>query len=182
MADLSNRSLYKRLLVFSEERHDGWQIIQESWDKLGPRQRLEVMSLIEADLTTQIHDASASRLSAISVDSQRNASLRVQGKRPLILLDVPGDRPGALVPLHYVVESQRRALRKDARAVGEVQPSDVWHRFGTELRKRAGKVRVFCAPDVTDILETTLEAAGGDSKSGRAWFVESLEKAVRRTQ
>ena len=179
LADLSNRSLYKRLLVFSEGRHDGWQIIQESWDKLGPRQRLKVMSLIEADLATQIHDASASSLSAISVDSQRNASLRVQGKRPLILLDVPGDRPGASVPLHYVVESQRRALRKDARAVGQVQPSDVWHRFGTELRKRAGKVRVFCAPDVTDILETTLEAAGGDSKSGRAWFVESFEKAVR---
>lgn len=173
LSDLSRRLLYKRLLVFSEDRGDGWRSIVEKWDKLSPRQRLDVLGLIELDLVGKVQDAAGphSSLSIITRDSASQAILRVEAKRPLILLDVPGNRPGSTVPLYCVVEAQRRVLRKDARAVGEVQPSSVWQKFGSELRERAGKVRVFCAPEIADILEAVVT---------REWFLGSFDKAVRK--
>ena len=33
----------------------------------------------------------------------------------------------------------------------------VWQRFGNELRERAGKVRVFCAPEIAEVLEATIK-------------------------
>ena len=173
LADLMARRLYKRLFVFSSERSDGWQQIADKWPKLSPRARSEVTQSIEVRLREAV-DESADESSAISrftLDTGQRVAMRVTAKRPVILIDVPGARPGAALPLYYVVEAQRRALRKDERAVGDVHASEVWQHFGNQLHERAGKVRVFCHPDVADILEATID---------REVFLGAFEQAVRR--
>jgi len=96
---------------------------------------------------------------------------RAEAHEPIILIDVPGDRPGSEIPLYYVVEAQRRALRKDERVIGEVHPSEVWGVFGEGLRERAGKVRVYCHPSLVDTLEAALD---------RTDFVNLFEAQTRR--
>lgn len=104
----------------------------------------------------------------MTLEGHKDVALRRQAQRPFLLIDVPRSRPGASIPLYYVVEAQRRALRKDERAVGEVEPSSVRQKFGNELRERAGKVRVFASP--ADVLEATVK---------RQDFVEAFDQAVR---
>ena len=173
LADLMTRRLYKRLFVFSSERSDGWQEIVDKWSKLSPGTRCEVLRAIESQLQETVDEGAmdSSGISRLTLDTGQRVAMRVTARQPVILIDVPGARPGAALPLYYVVEAQRRALRKDERAVGEVHASDVWRHFGSELHKRAGKVRVFCHPGVADILEATVE---------RDAFLGAFEQAVRR--
>lgn len=174
LVDLTRRHLYKRLFVFSEERHEGWHDIVEKWEKLTPDQKLNVLRSVEENVGRMVahkSDGGADSISKVTLDASKNVSLRVAANRPLLLIDVPGPRPGASLPLYYVVEGQRRALRKDERAVGEVEPSAVWQRFGNELRNRAGKVRVFCAPEIVDVLEATVK---------RKDFVDAFNQEARQ--
>lgn len=172
LVDLARRALYKRLFVFSEERHEGWHAIVEKWEKLSPTAKLDVLQTIEQKLAVVVADGvkTGAGISTVTLQGHKDVLLRREARRPFILIDVPASRPGASVPLYYVVEAQRRALRKDERAVGEVEPSAVWQQFGNELRERAGKVRVFVAPDVVDVLEATVT---------RKAFVDAFDQAVR---
>ena len=77
------------------------------------------------------------------------------------MIDIPGRRPGAEVGLCYVLESQRRQLRKDTRAVGDLHVSEVWEQYGKELRKTAGKIRVFCEKSLVDVLEEAVSLEKG---------------------
>ena len=173
LADLMSRRLYKRWLVFSKERNDGWQDIVEKWTKLEPVSRRKVNRSVEEQLAGAMNEISsgAPRISQYTLSTRQQVSLRVTANRPVILLDVPGARPGASLPLYYVVEAQRRALRKDERTVGDVHSSEVWQHFGSGLHERAGKVRIFCHPDVADILEATVD---------RDTFSAAFDKAVRQ--
>ena len=79
------------------------------------------------------------------------------GKIPWLLIDVPSPRPGAHIGLQYVLEGQRRQLRKDDKAVGEVQLSETWERYAGDLQRAAGKIRVFCDPRLIDTVESSVD-------------------------
>lgn len=95
-----------------------------------------------------------------------------------MLIDLPGPRPGSEVSLNYVVESQRRALRKDARAIGDSHESEAWREYGMNLREKAGKVRIFCDPRFIDSVEAII--SGKDAKIGRQEFVRDCKEVFSR--
>jgi len=98
---------------------------------------------------------------------------RRRSGKPLILIDLPPGKPGSDTPLYCVVEAQRRALRKDERAVGEPVESSVWEDFGLGMRERAGKFRVFCHWRFIDLVETVFTLSD---------FIDVFSKAVSDTQ
>jgi len=171
--DLLARRLYKRLFVFTKERSEpDWTMIIDYWDRLSPSQKLTVYVEIE----TKLADAVGKRVNSTPATTTITGALadmiqhRVEARQPIILIDVPGARPGADFPLYYVVEAQRRALRKDERAVGEVQQSEVWKQFGSRLRDSAGKIRIFCHADFVDALSAAVS---------RDQFLGILQKAAQ---
>ena len=66
-------------------------------------------------------------------------------------------------------EAQRRHLRKDDRAVGDLQESDVWLRYAKGISAEAGKIRVFAMPELSDSLEMAISLEKG---------LEFLERAI----
>lgn len=170
--DLLARSLYKRLFVFSRERSPKeWKVFLDQWDRLSPVQKIRVYTQIETSLIPEIDKRLQGGPPTITLDNSQADRFRkrVEAQQPIILIDVPGPRPGADIPLYYILEAQRRALRKDDRAVGDAHISEVWQEFGVGLRDRAGKIRVFCHPKYIDALEAAVD---------RSEFVRLFERAV----
>jgi len=69
---------------------------------------------------------------------------------PLIIIDVPSDKPGSRVTLEYVLEEDRRQLRKSNRICGHSEKDAIWEEFAGKLHEKAGRIRVFCHPKYTD--------------------------------
>lgn len=159
LRDMRSRSLYKRLYVWSLGTDDKTgKDLANVWDKLGPRQKLSVYEALEARIANLVGVAADEHpetvtLTAASVDRVR---LRVEGRLPLLLIDVPASRPGAEIPLYYVLEAERRALRKDGSAVGRARDSETWKEYAAQLQSKAGKLRIFCHEDAVDSVEAAL--------------------------
>jgi hypothetical protein len=157
--DVMARRLYKRLFIFSYERSPKeWKSLVDQWDRLSSGNKVRVYEQIEKVVVSEVDKRAqegpyTETLNETEVDRLR---LSVAALRPLVLIDVPGPRPGSDIPLYYVIEAQRRALRRDERAVGDAQASGVWQQFGAELRERAGKVRIFCHPSFIDLVESAI--------------------------
>jgi HD superfamily phosphohydrolase len=153
------RQLFKRLWVVSREMEPGlWDKIVERWGKL---QRLEKHKLAHAFEATVSKKIKERGLVDVTEMAGKTASERIErataGRTPWLLIDVPGERPGSEVPLYYVLEGQRRSLRKDDRSVGDLQQSEVWVDYAKNLIRTAGKVRVFCDPELVDSVEASIE-------------------------
>ncbi len=174
LKDLMARRLYKRLLVFSAEQDDNaWATIASAWDRLRTAgQRVGVLRRTEANLAEILaRKASGAARGRSGRQGHRGLASSVTSGRPIILLDVPSPRLSAELPLKYVGEAQRRALKGDDRAVGEVSPnpSRVWGWFGEQMRGLAGNVRVLCRPDLVDFLTNAL---------GPQAFMEAFREAA----
>jgi hypothetical protein len=163
LRDIRQRRLYKRLFVWSlSEASDTGTQLAESWEKLGVRDKLRVYERIEAQLFEKVSRARNEGPETVTLNDAAvdRLQLRRDSKAPILLLDVPGTRgAGSDLPLYYVVEGQRRALRKDGSAVGEAHESATWQQFGRDLRKRAGKLRLFCHEDMVDAVEAAVDRA-----------------------
>jgi hypothetical protein len=75
----------------------------------------------------------------------------------MILVDLPNSKPGSEIPLYYVLETERRALRRDGSSVGNAHASTTWEQYGEKLREQAGKLRVFCHASAVEPIEAALE-------------------------
>lgn len=160
--------------MFSAERStQEWRFFVENWDPLDAKRRLQAYELLESDLLKRVQATvrSGDHTSSLSLDIAEQLAVRVTSKRPLILIDVPGSRPGSETPLQYVLEAQRRALRKDERAIGDVQESESWKQYGTYLRDRVGKARIFCHPEFVDCIEAVVD---------RGRFMDILTPILRK--
>ena len=172
--DLLDRRTYKRLFVFSRERSPGdWLVFQAAWDRLVPTARLKVYETLERDVANAVSRflEDGQTTSVVTAESKDKVWSRINAQAPLLLIDLPSRRPGSDTGLHYVLEAQRRALRKDERSVGDAHSSQVWDEFGKDLRDRAGKVRVFCHPALLDCIEACVD---------RPRFVRMFEQAANR--
>lgn len=172
--DLAERKLFKRLFVFSRERSEQeWKHIVDAWEGVRPLERISMLQHLENAIVRecrQVLNRDGATQSSIQPDLITELGTHVDRGNPVILVDVPGARPGSSIPLYYIVEAQRRVLRKDDRAVGDAEVSQVWRQFGTELRERAGKVRIFAHPRFIDLIEACIP---------RKMFVEALDTAVK---
>jgi len=157
--DLLNRRLYKRLFVVSKDRQrNDWRLLVPMWDRLTlPEAKIAVCRKIEEAIADRAGEDPPTTVTGLDDNVVPELKARVQSGRPLILIDLPPGKPGSDTPLYCVVEAQRRALRKDERAVGEPVESSVWEDFGLGMRERAGKFRVFCHWRFIDLVESIFE-------------------------
>jgi serine/threonine protein kinase len=158
LRDLRNRFLYKRLYVWALGENDIGDELAALWTGLSARQKLEAYETLEAEIvslvrTTSMQGAETLTLSAAAID---RVGLRLEGHLPILLVDVPASRHGAEIPLYFVHEGERRMLRKDGSAVGRALPSATWTEYAGGLRAKAGKMRVFCHPDVVETVEAAV--------------------------
>lgn len=156
---IMRRQFFKRLWVVSREMSPGmWDRLIERWQRLTREQKHRVSHLFERAVAKRLHDHPIPDVTQLKGDSAADRIDRATGGRiPWLLIDMPGHRPGSEVPLYYVVEGQRRALRKDNRSVGEPQSSDIWERYAKNLLEAAGKLRVFCDPELVDSVEAAMD-------------------------
>ncbi|MGH8950461.1 MAG: protein kinase domain-containing protein [Acidimicrobiia bacterium] len=158
LADLLQRRFYKRLYVFSLEGRDGGNLPMR-WERADPLRKLAVYEYLESAVSARVEARLTEGPTTVVLDEEVLGTLkaRVASGLPTILIDLPGDRPGSDVPLYYILEGQRRALRRSVRAIGEVQTSRTWDEYAARLREKAGKFRIYCHPSFIDAVESALE-------------------------
>jgi HD associated region len=152
------RNLFKRLWVVSRDMElPRWDKIVKMWENMNRLQRYKVAHEFEKKVASRIQGEGLKNVTTMAAQSAEDRIDRLtRGGVPWLLIDIPGGRPGSEVGLYYVLESQRRKLRKDDRAVGPLEKSVVWEEYARNLLRVAGKVRVFCDPDLADTLEASI--------------------------
>jgi len=159
-----SRRLYKRLWVVSRDMEkDRWDEIVRLWSGLSRKKKHELARSFEKNVSAKLIERGVTTITAtkfgdrsklsspLSGDAARQTiEINVETKLPWLLIDIPESRPGAEVGLHYVLEGQRRQLRKDDKVTGPIQESEVWKLYASALLQPAGKIRIFCDPRLVD--------------------------------
>ena len=159
LGDLLHRRIYKRGFVFSPDRSaEVWKDYVERWEPLKRQDKLSFYQKIETWLLKQCQELRRKlpKHTSFGVEDIDKLIGRLEERRPTVLIDLPGHRPGSDVALHFVIEAERRSLRKDEKVVGETQSSSVWNQFGSGLRERAGKLRIYVHPDHINVVEVAV--------------------------
>jgi serine/threonine protein kinase len=160
LRSIRTRALFKRLHVWSLGGEDelGSELAKK-WDELDARQRLEVYEQIEGEVARRIGLAARAHPETIALNPSRVRAVdtRVESRLPVILVDLPNSKPGSEIPLYYVLETERRALRRDGSSVGRAHASSTWQQYGERLREQAGKLRVFCHASAAEPIETAID-------------------------
>lgn len=154
-----HRRLFKRLWVVSMDMEETrWKNVVSLWEQLGRVERYRASLEFERDISREMKTRGARSVTKMKAEAAKEIiDDSVAAEVPWLLIDIPGARPGAEVGLHYVLEGQRRSLRKEDQAVGDLQSSQVWDQYAKHLREAAGKIRVFCDPELVDSVEASVE-------------------------
>ncbi len=170
-----SRKLFKRLSFIRRGMEiEYWNKVLSLWDQLKRNQRYNVAHSFERQLNSRLSTEGYKHVTAMARETASDLIDRLTGgKVPWLLIDIPGTRPGSDVPLFYLLEGQRRALRKDDRSVGSLQESDVWNQYAKNLLNAAGKIRVFCEPALVDTIEASI-----DWREGVELLITSLEGSL----
>jgi hypothetical protein len=157
------RWFFKRLWVVSRDMERTlWDKIVDKWSRLQTAQKHAVSHRFENRVAGFLRTSGIPDVTVLlGASAKERIDVAVRGRDPWLLIDVPGARPGSEVPLYYVLEGQRRALRKDSRSVGNLQASEVWEKYARDLVQATGKVRVFCDPDLADSVEAAMDWRAG---------------------
>jgi hypothetical protein len=158
---LLRRQLFKRLwVVTADVDNTRWNEITDLWDKLGRNQRHRAAILFEQTICKLA--GKPADVTAMSGESAKDLiDEKTSGQIPWLLIDIPGARPGSAIGLYYVLETHGRRMRKDDRMVGELQLSSVWEEYAEDLRRAAGKIRVFCHPELAESVDATVSQETG---------------------
>lgn len=153
------RNLFKRLWVVSQDmERSSWNKIIDLWSGLSRQKKFEAAYEFEKLIANRLGEKGAKSVTAFPSEKiEDELALRLAAHSPWLLIDIPGPRPGAEVGLFYVLEGQRRQLRKDEKVAGSLQDSDVWKQYADGLLSSAGKIRVFCDPTLVDAIEASIE-------------------------
>lgn len=170
-----SRTLFKRLWIVSREMETVlWDKIFNLWRQLKRIQRHKVAHKYEQELGKRLAMKGYKDVTEMAKETASDLIDRAtRGYKPWLLIDIPGKRPGSDVPLYYVLEGQRRSLRKDDRTVGSLQKSEVWDQYANNLLAAAGKIRVFCDPELVDSVEASI-----DWREGIDILITSLEQTI----
>jgi HD superfamily phosphohydrolase len=161
--EILQRDLYKRLWVISYDMDpQQWDKLANAWDRFDRVKRHAIAREFESAVCKFLTEHNVASITGFSAtDAKQRIDEDTRGERPWLLIDFPAGRPGSESPLFYVLEGQRRQLRKDDRAVGKLQTSAVWDEYARNLRRTAGKIRVFCRPDLVETVEESVTLEQG---------------------
>lgn len=154
-----SRKLFKRLWVVSRDMEQTlWDQLIGLWSGLARQKRFEAAYEFEKLILKRLKEKGLKSITAFpSEKTDEELELRLAARIPWLLIDIPGSRPGSDVGLFYVLEGQRRQLRKDEKVSGTIQASDVWNQYASGLLAAGGKIRVFCDPSLVDAIDASLE-------------------------
>ena len=128
-----------------------WNQIVEAWDKLSIYKRHIVSVKFEKAISDYLKPPVIKDITVLNSKKAREIiNIKTAGQEPWLIVDIPGERTGSDIGIHYVLEGQRRQLRKDSRSMGDPKESNIWKKYAKNLRKVAGKVRIFCEPTLVD--------------------------------
>lgn len=175
LSSILSRRLYKRLWVVSRDMEKRrWDAMVKTWDDLNRTQKFQLSYAVEQKIAAKL-DAVNDGITGLSAENAKDfIKTRLAQRAPWLLVDIPGSRPGSDVGLYYVLEGQRRRLRKDDKVAGSTEESEVWKHYAESLLQAAGKIRIFCAPELVDFVEANIPWEVGIEA-----ISESLEAARR---
>ncbi|MDP9193496.1 MAG: hypothetical protein M3P06_17525 [Acidobacteriota bacterium] len=163
-----SRTLYKRLWVVSRDmQRDHWDEIVRLWTALRRQKKQQLAGVFEKNVSSKLFERGVTAITATKLGGNPTSPLSGAGARqvieinvaskvPWLLIDIPESRPGAEVGLYYVLEGQRRQLRKDDKVTGSIQESEVWTQYASNLLQAAGKIRIFCDPRLVDAVDASI--------------------------
>jgi hypothetical protein len=146
--------------------------IMSLWDGLSRTQRQRAAEHLEEEMKGALVSSAQDTTNLTAASAQQLIQDLTLAHEPWLLVDIPGERRGSEIPLHYVREAQGRSLRKDLRVAGSPQPSEAWEKYAGGLRLAAGKVRVYCRPDLLETVESSITI-----ERGMESVIASLERA-----
>jgi serine/threonine protein kinase len=156
--NILTRSWFKRLWVVSRDMQEKrWDKIVKAWNQLDRKKRDDAFLSFEQAISMKFSQDAVDITNFPAETSKSLIHEMTAARRPWLLVDIPGARPGSETGLHYVLESQGRKLRKDDRTVTELQQSAVWEDYARDLSQAAGKIRIFAHPKLVDILDASLK-------------------------
>jgi len=169
---ICKRNIFKRLLVISERKNPSL------WDKLADLRKnyyWQEWIIFQNEIQNKLI-----RIIDTIPEEERTSTILSKNKTDVIvgrsnkgeilfLVDIPGERKGSSVDLHYLTESRIYGPLKSThdRSV-QMEDSIIWTTLSKNFLKSVGKVRVFCNPDIIETcsiclnrsnIESTLEAA-----------------------
>lgn len=157
---LNQRKLFKRLLVVSARKnHQLWGKLtkfraRNTWRELVKLQRevqdKVVMVVRDIDLVKKAD----SRLTIEAVD--RLVGMHANGEA-IVLVDIPSERTGSVTPLEYLPETDRRDRVGLWQRPNVLEDSVVWSGLHDKFLESAGKCRIFCHPEILDILLASIK-------------------------
>lgn len=160
LRSIRTRGLFKRLHVWSlsGENRLGLELASK-WDGLDNRQKLEAYEQMEREISQRVGLAAGNHPETVTLNrtTVQAVETRVHSRLPVLLVDLPNSKPGSDIPLYYVLETERRALRRDGSSVGKAHASTTWERYGERLREQAGKLRIFCHASAADPIEASVD-------------------------
>lgn len=162
IGNVISRKLYKRLWIVSHSMDPNrWKTVVELWDKLDRFKRYKASIAFEKKVLKRLNDSISVVTGYDATTVKGEITKSTSAEMPWLLIDIPAKRPGSEIGLYYVLEGQRRALRKDDRTIGRLKISSVWEQYAQNLQQKAGKIRIFCHPKFVDILESSIPLEEG---------------------
>jgi len=157
---ISNRDLYKRILVISKRKSSRlWDALIKFRNKFGWEMIVNLQREIQhriVDFVRKIDDSKRRTTSALEpIATDRVISLAEKGTI-LILIDIPSGRPGSAIPLEYLPEADRKEMLEEWREPSMLEDSVIWTQLHDSFLESAGKIRIFCHPDVSNTIRAAI--------------------------
>jgi HD superfamily phosphohydrolase len=153
------RKLFKRLWVIGRSGvvQTEWDELCKSWDELSPKQKNYAALSFERKIAERLNGGLATDVTTLSAHDALSLTTQLAASHtPWLLIDLPGSKSGSEVGLSYVTESQARRMRKDDRAMGDLQSSSAWEQYARDIRHVAGNVRVFCDERLIETVDESI--------------------------
>ncbi len=158
--DILHRRLYKRGFIYCEDRDtDVWSDFIKFWDKSTNDEKLELERNLEKAIVkfTGEEIDSLPETTSLTPKQLDSIEVRVKAGKPLLLIDVPSDKPGSRKPLEYIIEDDRRELRKSSKICGTGKKAGAWEKYSKNLREEAGRIRVYIHPKYVDAILSVVD-------------------------
>lgn len=157
------RSLFKRLWVVGRPTGDAkdWEKVCKLWEDLTAKQKEEAALEFEKRISERLGGEAVDVTTMRADDAVGLASQLTKARTPWLLVDLPGSKSGSDLGLSYVTEVQARKMRKDDRALGDLQGSTAWEQYARDLRNVAGNVRVFCDERLIETVDASISQEEG---------------------
>jgi len=167
--DIINRRLYKRAFIYEAQSDSNvWNGLIDQWDKMNSEEKVTAERKIENAIVSSIGKKLEQNPDTLYLTEEQRKSieLRVKAGLPLIIVDVPAHKPGSRKALEYILEEDRRALRKSNQICGGSCVDKVWKEYAGHLRENAGRIRVYIHFNYVDAVLAAVD---------KSWMGEVLE-------